>query len=555
MKLNLTFLILFIWTNCFAQNLVWDFSIDPFPNEPDSYRNIIQIEDSVFQLTGRVNNPGIINVTRINTEGDTIFFKNLNQLANSHFAWDQSIWKENGFVLAGQFQNRTWIGGFDSSGNLQWEHHLNQLAGSSQINKIKRLNDKGFLMIGFRFTDNSQYYSDIHACRLDSNGNLLWDKYYQEINFQYGHDFVEMKDGSFFISGFTEDANFNIKPYIFQIDINGDMIDSYLPQISGFGNMNTFYSQISLSQNGNAILSSHNSNSISTRDAFIAKIDHVANTIWDTIFTQCSNFQSHQLHNGNLLVYGFNLDSGTSVFYFDSSNHFLGIWSFPDNTNKFLEDVILTMNGNLFGAGTNGIPGQSVTNKLYYARYSGFSIPYFPNYCTWSPPNANFSYSFEDPILTVRDSSFSGLIYHDSIYEHEWYSSSGINGNADSLNILLDTSIQNSVDITHIITNWHGCKDTISKTIVIDPNTGGLLKDNNFELKVFPNPANDKLYIENSKPDTRFHFSVYNYQGLELINSFAKSKTPIDISKLKTGTYILKLTNNSNSRAFKFVKY
>jgi GH25 family lysozyme M1 (1,4-beta-N-acetylmuramidase) len=75
------------------------------------------------------------------------------------------------------------------------------------------------------------------------------------------------------------------------------------------------------------------------------------------------------------------------------------------------------------------------------------------------------------------------------------------------------------------------------------------------EFKLFPNPANDHITIENVVFDENAAdvISVYNMQG-QLILSQRAQQTEIDISGFKTGLYVVRLQTSQGMQVKKFLK-
>ena len=71
-------------------------------------------------------------------------------------------------------------------------------------------------------------------------------------------------------------------------------------------------------------------------------------------------------------------------------------------------------------------------------------------------------------------------------------------------------------------------------------------------IKIFPNPATEKLFIENNGTQSS-NFIITNLLGQEMDKGFLKSE--IDICNLPKGVYVLKIVNDKNQmQAIKFVK-
>ncbi|MFT3752387.1 MAG: T9SS type A sorting domain-containing protein [Paludibacter sp.] len=73
---------------------------------------------------------------------------------------------------------------------------------------------------------------------------------------------------------------------------------------------------------------------------------------------------------------------------------------------------------------------------------------------------------------------------------------------------------------------------------------------NSSKLSIYPNPASDYVCLQNA-PDGELNFSIYALDGTILLSSKLISATQqIDISMLKKGFYVIKVSN----QAMKFMK-
>jgi hypothetical protein len=84
---------------------------------------------------------------------------------------------------------------------------------------------------------------------------------------------------------------------------------------------------------------------------------------------------------------------------------------------------------------------------------------------------------------------------------------------------------------------------------------------NNFasELRIFPNPAKDKLYLTPDKKMTPgwYAYEIYDEKGaLITVGSLQvqHSDLPVDISGLQSGTYVISLRNKDQAYGATFVK-
>jgi hypothetical protein len=75
-------------------------------------------------------------------------------------------------------------------------------------------------------------------------------------------------------------------------------------------------------------------------------------------------------------------------------------------------------------------------------------------------------------------------------------------------------------------------------------------------LKIYPNPAKDKITIETSGKSIETYLSVVNSEGQQLITrQITELKMILDISNLPSGVYIVRLINDRSSETGKLVKY
>lgn len=80
----------------------------------------------------------------------------------------------------------------------------------------------------------------------------------------------------------------------------------------------------------------------------------------------------------------------------------------------------------------------------------------------------------------------------------------------------------------------------------------GMEEMNNISMNVFPNPSNNRIYIDIEKPI--MGLAIYNLKGQLVQNSDHIVSNTYDISPLKTGIYILKIKTNDGFGLHKLIK-
>jgi hypothetical protein len=85
--------------------------------------------------------------------------------------------------------------------------------------------------------------------------------------------------------------------------------------------------------------------------------------------------------------------------------------------------------------------------------------------------------------------------------------------------------------------------------------TGELLKQQNQDFMIFPNPAHDLITIQKRSSD-QMYFSIYNPEGTEMMKqSISGLKTQVNIGPLASGIYFLNLEDGGFRRVTKLVKW
>jgi hypothetical protein len=88
--------------------------------------------------------------------------------------------------------------------------------------------------------------------------------------------------------------------------------------------------------------------------------------------------------------------------------------------------------------------------------------------------------------------------------------------------------------------------------ITVNPNLA-IKNFENFKLTYYPNPVNNELHISNNSEIDLIE--IYTIMGQKIITKIGKSKSEIiDVANLKTGTYLVKISNKNSIETFKFLK-
>ena len=104
--------------------------------------------------------------------------------------------------------NDYWLLKFSASGDLQW----NKTYGGSKDDRgqsVIQTTDGGYAVVGYAMSDDgdgslNQGFHDNWIVRLDTNGDILWEKSFGFSGHDHAYDIVQTSDGGFFFSGFLD---------------------------------------------------------------------------------------------------------------------------------------------------------------------------------------------------------------------------------------------------------------------------------------------------------------------------------------------------------------
>jgi len=109
------------------------------------------------------------------------------------------------------------------------------------------------------------------------------------------------------------------------------------------------------------------------------------------------------------------------------------------------------------------------------------------------------------------------------------------------------------------VTDAHGCSVCDSFHIGHKVLGIAIIEDNEDKLKIYPVPANNELFVQPENiPDASYQLSVYDLMGREIlsqknINLNQGTIIPVDISKIPSGTYMLRVYTTGYNKTAPFI--
>ncbi|HMN18865.1 MAG TPA: T9SS type A sorting domain-containing protein [Ignavibacteriaceae bacterium] len=256
--------------------------------------------------------------------------------------------------------------------------------GIDLANEIIQTSDGGFAVAGYT-TSFNVVQRDAYAVRLDSLGNIIWQKTYGGNLLEQAYSIKQTHDGGFIISAFRYGVSSNL--WLIKTNANGDT--SWTRNIGYDGN--EFGSNLQLTDDGGFLVVGYtDSDKISSgdRDVWLLKFDSTGNQLWERTFggeSTDEGLKLLKLNDGNLLVSGYSEsfsggDRDGWIVKTNSSGNFIWSTSFGGGSYDEFSATAEDEEGNLFFTGTTESSGDrnlwivktdSGGNHIFTKSYGG----------------------------------------------------------------------------------------------------------------------------------------------------------------------------------------
>lgn len=405
-----------------------------------------ETRDGGYILGGYSNSDKSREKTENSRGGDDYWVVKLD--SNRNVVWDKTyggtgvdrLWSiietdDGGFLMGGESNSNIsgdknensrglsdmWVIKTDVNGDIEWQ----KTYGGSNIDYLESIvksNNGGYILAGVSTSDisgekteNSRGYGDYWILKIDSLGNIVWQRTIGGNNGDYARFIQSTSDGNYIIGGDsmsnisgekTEDAICNsIDIWIIKIDNDGQILwDKTL------GGDSTEWMQIIRETNDNGFVvgaMSHSDisgykteSSRGDRDYWIVKLDEFGNVEWDKTL------------GGN------DIDQPTSLVQAIDGSYVIGGWSSSnisgdknENSNGLWDYWIVKLKMNSSDYSPQSYSSITICEDDNLELYAPSGVLY-----KWSGPNG-FSSTEQNPIITDATLSNSG-IYNVSIYDN-----------------------------------------------------------------------------------------------------------------------------------------
>jgi hypothetical protein len=245
-----------------------------------------------------------------------------------------------------------WVVKLNQSGTIQWQRSYGG-SGWDDSYMIKPTIDNGYIIIAESSSQDGDLsepsnYTDIWILKINSVGNIVWNKTYGGNFNDHGGSIIPLSDGSFVFSGYSNSTIGDITSnqggfdyWIVKIDSNGNLIWSksyggsdfdYANEIIQLNDGNFLLTGQSESLNGDVV---GNHGDI---DAFVLKLNTSGNIIWKKCFggsLEDKLLSVRQTNNGRIFLVG---GSNSSDGNLSSNQGNFDVWVLEINDNGDIID-------------------------------------------------------------------------------------------------------------------------------------------------------------------------------------------------------------------------
>lgn len=197
---------------------------------------------------------------------------------------------------------------FDSSGNKLWEKYLGSKYNNSWYKEIE-INSAGEIFAVGSTQEHTAGSFDILLSKFNQNGDLLWEKRFGDIEFDYGSSMCLGENNSLYITGSTCNNfdNFSTDIKVIKTDLEGGLIWD-----KNFGGDKSEYSnRIKLTPKGIAVLGYTESYGYGKKDNYLLELNHNG----EVLYTDKINSQ-----NSELIIYPNPSSSKINIILTESNN-------------------------------------------------------------------------------------------------------------------------------------------------------------------------------------------------------------------------------------------
>ena len=216
-----------VWKLDARGNLLWDKKFGG--SRHDRFRSIRQTSDGRYVVAGTTTSKGAgagdVRVMKLDAKGNIIWDKVYGGKGND-WAFSLALTSDSGYVVTGYTTSKgaggmdIWVLKLDHKGNLLWDRTFGGTKNDDAFS-IQQTSDNGYIVAGWTKSKGTGDL-DIWVLKLDSNGNLSWDRVFGGKGSDSASSVQEIPGGGYIVVGHKWSDSCDA--WILRLDNNGDLL-------------------------------------------------------------------------------------------------------------------------------------------------------------------------------------------------------------------------------------------------------------------------------------------------------------------------------------------
>jgi len=299
-----------------AGNVVWDHTYGGA--QGDSASSIVALADGGFAVAGSTDSKGAGDgdmwVLRLDEAGNVVWDHTYGG-AESDYARSIVALADGGFAVAGVNSSKgagdddMWVLRLDEAGNVVWDHTYGGVEGD-WAGSIVALADGGFAVAGNTHSKGAGD-KDMWVLRLDEAGNVVWDRTFGGVGWDYASEIVALADGGFALAGHTSSKGAGDGDmWVLRLDEAGNVV---WDRTYGGARRDIASSIVALVDGGLAVAGITRSKGAGNDDMWVLYLDEAGNVVWDRTYGGAEEDYASEivaLADGGLAVAGYTRSKG-----------------------------------------------------------------------------------------------------------------------------------------------------------------------------------------------------------------------------------------------------
>jgi len=230
---------------------------------------------------------------------------------------------DGGYIVAGYTYsfdapgyNDMWILKLDSSGNVTWQKAYGGGSHNEIATSIQQTSDGGYIVAGYTYSFGAGD-NDFWVLKLDASGNVTWQKTYGGSYHDEAYSIHQTSDGGYIVAGFT--GSFGAGGYDFWV-LKLDSSGNITWQKTYGGSSYEYANSIEQTSDGGYIIAGYTSSfGAGSQDMWILKLDSSGNVTWQKTYGGSESdmaYSIQQTSDGGYIVAGRMEPSGAGYYNF-----------------------------------------------------------------------------------------------------------------------------------------------------------------------------------------------------------------------------------------------